>query len=233
MTERGLAPSRQKAQGEIMAGNVLVNDSPASKPGMPVDPSADIRLKDRFPYVSRGALKLIHALDHYKIPVMGRTCVDVGSSTGGFTEVLLERGAVRVYAVDSGTNQLDWKLRSDARVTVLENTNARFIDKLAFDPVPDLAVMDVSFISVTKILPALVKILKKPFEIVVLIKPQFELDKGKIGKKGLVKEEFREEAARSVVAFAKSIGLRADETISSPITGSKSGNVEFLTRFQD
>lgn len=233
LAEKGLVSSRQRAQAEIMAGNVLVNDSPAVKPGMPVDDSAEIRLKDVFPYVSRGALKLIHALDHFNVPVKGRTAIDIGSSTGGFTEVLLERGARTVYAVDSGTNQLDWKLRSDPRVKVMERTNARHIDAIVFDPAPDLAVMDVSFISVTKVLPPLLKILKSPFDIVVLIKPQFELSKGKIGKKGLVKEEFRREAVDSVLAFALSAGLYAGETVPSPITGSKSGNVEFLVRFRD
>lgn len=233
ITERELASSRQKAQAEIMAGNVLVNETPVTKPGVQVDESAVIRLKDRFPYVSRGALKLIHALDHFHVPVTGRTAIDIGSSTGGFTEVLLERGASGIYAVDSGTNQLDWKLRSDPRVTVMENTNARFIDKVPFDPSPDLAVMDVSFISVTKILPALVRILKSPFHIVVLIKPQFELEKKKIGNKGLVKEEYRQEAVDSVLNFAVSIGLRTGEVIPSPIAGAKSGNVEYLTLFRE
>ena len=232
VAELGLVSSRQKAQAEIMAGNVLVHETPVTKPGTAVDESAVIRLKESFPYVSRGALKLIHALDYFHVEAEGRTAVDVGSSTGGFTEVLLERGASKVYAVDSGTNQLDWKLRSDPRVVTLENTNARYIDRLTFEPAPDLAVMDVSFISVTKILPALVKVLRPPYEIVVLIKPQFELEKGKIGKKGLVKEEFREEAVESVVRVAASIGLATGETVESPITGSKSGNVEFLTLFR-
>lgn len=228
LTERNLAPSPEKARAEILAGNVLVNDEPAVKAGMTYDESAVIRLREKFPYVSRGALKLIGALDHYRIDVRGLTAVDVGSSTGGFTDVLLERGAAKVYCVDSGTNQLDWKLRSDPRVVVMENTNARELKPEDFDPRPELAVIDVSFVSATRVLQPVANILKRPFQMVLLIKPQFELDKDKIGKKGLVKEIYREEAVGKVVDYSKSIGLMPGEVIESPITGSRSGNVEYL-----
>ncbi len=229
----GLVDSRRKAQAEIIAGNVLVNENPVTKPGTMVDSSAPLRIREKSPYVGRGALKLIHALDIFHIDVKGRIAADIGSSTGGFTQVLLERGARLVYAVDAGTNQLDWKLRSDTRVVTMENTNARYIDQITFNPLPELAVVDVSFISLTKILDPLIKVLKKGFEIITLLKPQFELDRTKIGRRGLVKEEFRKIAVESVIKFAGSIGLDSIGIIESPITGAKSGNVEYLVLFKE
>lgn len=231
LVELGLAESQQKALAEIMAGNVLVNDEPVVKAGFQVRTDASIRLKEKFPYVSRGALKLLHALDYFHADVKGKVAVDIGASTGGFTQVLLERGAVKVYAVDSGTNQLDWKLRGDARVVPMENSSARFIDQLIFDPRPEVAVMDVSFISITKILRPLTQILVPGFQIITLIKPQFELEKAKVGDRGLVAPEFRDEAVQTVLNYAISIGLKHSEVIESPITGAKSGNVEYLVQF--
>jgi len=227
----GLFPSRNKAVSEIMAGNVLVNETPALKAGQMVSADALIRIKKKFPYVSRGALKLIHALDTFQIDVKDKIAIDIGASTGGFTEILLEKGASLVYAVDCGTNQLDWKLRSNPRVISMEKINARYIDKYEFNPKPQIATIDVSFISITKILLPLIHILEKNFKIITLIKPQFELEKTKVGKKGLVAEEFRQEATQKVLDYASSIGLTHEKVIESPITGAKSGNVEFMTVF--
>jgi 23S rRNA (cytidine1920-2'-O)/16S rRNA (cytidine1409-2'-O)-methyltransferase len=228
LVRKGLVETRQRGQSEILAGNVFVDDTPVEKSGAMVNPDADIRLKEKFPYVSRGALKLIHALDYFQCDVSGKAAIDVGSSTGGFTQVLLERGARLIYAVDSGTNQLDWKLRTDPRVHVMEKTNARYLKPGLFDPLPEIAVMDVSFISITKILEPLAQVLRDGFFIIALIKPQFELSPSKIGAKGLVKEEYHSEAISKVIEYAQSIGLAASTVIPSPITGAKSGNIEFL-----
>jgi len=228
---KGIFPTRTRAQSEIISGNVLVNDTEISKPGTMVKLDSAIRLRDTFPYVSRGALKLIHALDSFHCEVGGHTAIDIGSSTGGFTQVLLERGASHVYSVDCGTNQLDWKLRSDPRVHVMENTNARDLVPSSLDPAPDFAVIDISFISLTKVLVPLCGVLKTPFTIIALIKPQFELEKAKIGRRGLVDENYRNEAITRVLDFAKSLPLKASEVITSPIKGAKSGNVEYLVKF--
>lgn len=229
LTERGLFESRQKAQSEILAGNVLVNEEVITKCGYAVADQATIRVKEKFPYVSRGALKLIHALDSFDVDPQGKIAVDVGSSTGGFSEVLLERGAVQVYAVDVGTNQLAWKLRNDPRVSVMEKTNARAIDEIRFDPPPQIATMDVSFISVTRILEPLLRIMTPQCVIVVLIKPQFELEPEMISDGGFVPEKYRAIAVERVIRFACDLGLEISEVIESPIAGAKSGNVEFLT----
>jgi 23S rRNA (cytidine1920-2'-O)/16S rRNA (cytidine1409-2'-O)-methyltransferase len=231
LLELELAESRQKAQAEIMAGNVLVDEAVITKPGTQVKPDSQIRLRDKFPYVGRGAIKLIKALKEFQIEVNGKICIDIGSSTGGFTEVLLERGASMVYAVDSGTNQLAWKLRTDPRVKVMENTNARYIDQIPFDSPPELATIDVSFISLTKILGPLSRILKEGFQIITLIKPQFELSPEDIGERGLVHEKFHRQAIDHVLEYAVSIGLKNSRVIESPISGAKSGNKEFLTVF--
>ncbi len=231
LVEQGLFESQQKAAAHILAGNVLVNETPLFKAGTLIAKDSVIRVKAKLPYVGRGALKLLHALSFFQIDVKGKTAIDVGSSTGGFTEALLEQGVKLVYALDVGTNQLDWKLRSDTRVIVMENTNARFIDSITFDPKPEIAAVDVSFISLTKILSPLTKIMRQNFQIITLIKPQFELEKSKIGPKGLVKEEFRLEAVNQVIDFARSIGLKSSEVVPSPISGAKSGNTEFLVVF--
>ena len=230
LVEKGYFESRQRAQSEILAGNVLIDETAVTKSGTLVSPDVCIRIKDSFPYVSRGALKLIKALDEFGIDVTGKTAIDIGASTGGFTEVLLERGAACVYAVDVGTNQLAWKLRSDPRVLSMENTNARVLDTIRFDPIPEIAVIDVSFISLTKILLPLYKTLPVSSETIALIKPQFELTKAKIGEGGLANPKYLPEAIDRVRKSAVEAGFECGEVIESPITGLKSGNIEFLIR---
>jgi 23S rRNA (cytidine1920-2'-O)/16S rRNA (cytidine1409-2'-O)-methyltransferase len=233
LVRAGLFGTRTKAQAAILAGEVLVNENPAAKAGQPIKESDMVRVRESSPWVGRGAFKLLAALDAFSIPCEGRTGIDVGASTGGFTQVLLSRGAVKVYAVDVGTNQLDWKLRSDPRVVCMENTHAKDLVPAMFHPAPDLCAMDVSFISVTKILPAVIPCLARPFDLVVLIKPQFELSPGLVGNGGLVAERDRPEAIARVLAAANSLGLAAaGEVIPSPIAGAKSGNVEYLAHFR-
>jgi 23S rRNA (cytidine1920-2'-O)/16S rRNA (cytidine1409-2'-O)-methyltransferase len=228
MVTRGLAGSREKAQALIMAGEVRVAEQKALKPGQMIAEDAPIEVAAAPPYVSRGGYKLAGALDHFGIQVTGRVCLDVGASTGGFTDCLLQRGAVRVHAVDVGTNQLDWRIRSDARVVVHENVNAR---NLSFDDIGEFAsllVCDVSFISVTLILPAALAILEQPMgEMVILVKPQFEVGKGQVGKGGIVREpELHEQACRRVEESVRAAGYLT-ELMPSPILGTE-GNKEFL-----
>jgi 23S rRNA (cytidine1920-2'-O)/16S rRNA (cytidine1409-2'-O)-methyltransferase len=228
MVGRGLAASREKAQAMIMAGEVRVAGQRAAKPGQTVTEDVLIEVATPPPYVSRGGFKLAGALDHFQIQVTGRVCLDVGSSTGGFTDCLLQRGAARVHAVDVGTNQLDWRIRNDARVVVHENVNAR---NLAFEEIGEmvsLLVCDVSFISVTLILPAALAMLEQPAgEMVILVKPQFEVGKGQVGKGGIVREaDLHEQACRKVEDAVKAAGYRT-EMMPSPILGTE-GNKEFL-----
>lgn len=231
LTERGLADSRTKAQALVMAGVVLVNERRVEKPSEKVASDAAIRLKEAatMRYVGRGGLKLEAALTHFEIEPKGWNCLDIGSSTGGFTDCLLQNGAARVVAVDSGTNQLDWRLRSDERVEVRENTNAREITLAELGGTAfDLIVMDVSFISARKILPIFPQLLKPGGQAVVLIKPQFEVGKGEVGKGGIVREaEKHERVVKEVNACAESLGFRIKRTIESPILGAE-GNKEFL-----
>ncbi len=233
--EKGFAVSRAKAQAMIMAGIVLVNERRIEKASETFGADALIRIKGDSPeskYVGRGGLKLEKALVDFSIEPKGFTCIDIGSSTGGFTDCLLQHGAARIVAIDVGTNQLDWKLRSDERVDVRENTNARELSPGDFDELFDLAVMDVSFISVTKILPALLRLLKQEAKIVVLIKPQFEVGKGEVGKGGIVREpEKHERVINEINSFAISIGLRLAGLIESPILGAE-GNKEFLGLYE-
>ncbi|MCX7883263.1 MAG: TlyA family RNA methyltransferase [Brevinematales bacterium] len=231
LVDKGFFPSRQKAQSAILAGDVLVNEKVITKAGFSIKEDDIIRVKEHFPYVSRGALKLIHALDSFGLSPQGQVAIDIGASTGGFTQVLLERGARLVYAVDSGTNQLDWKLRNDPRVICLENTNARYLRAEDFDPRPTFATVDVSFISLTKILPPLVSLLDAPFAIVCLIKPQFEVGPEHVGKKGFVDPQYHPYAWESVLSCGKTLTLRPTEIIPSPITGQKSKNQEYLIAF--
>src|SRR5512136_1830273 len=172
LVQRGLVESRERGQRLIMAGEVLVNDQPADKPGTLVAEDASVRIKEPLPYVSRGGLKLAAALDRFLIPIANAVCADVGASTGGFTDCLLQRGAARVYAVDVGYGQLDWKLRIDPRVVVLERTNIRYLESLPEEP--DLAVVDVSFISLRLVLPVVYRLCSGGAECVALVKPQFE-----------------------------------------------------------
>ena len=235
LIDRGLAPSRTKAQAMVMAGVVLVDERRVEKPSETFGPEALIRIKGDTPearYVGRGGLKLEAALREFAIDPNGMNCIDIGSSTGGFTDCLLQHGAARVTAIDSGTNQLDWKLRSDPRVDARENTNARELKTADFPGPFDLAVMDVSFISVTKILPVLPPLLAGSGRVIVLIKPQFEVGRGEVGKGGIVREpEKHERVVREVNDFAASIGLRPAGLIASPILGAE-GNKEFLVLYE-
>ena len=235
LLQRGIAESRTKAQALVMSGVVLVDEKRVDKVSETFTPDAAIRIKGDSPearYVSRGGLKLEKALDEFDVDPAGFECLDVGSSTGGFTDCLLQRGAERVICIDSGTNQLAWKIRSNTRVNVRENTNARFLKPEDFDTAFDLIVMDVSFISVTKILPALVPLLKTGGRIISLIKPQFEVGKGEVGKGGIVREaEKHERVVYDVNAAAESLGLRVGGVIDSPILGAE-GNKEFLALYK-
>jgi 23S rRNA (cytidine1920-2'-O)/16S rRNA (cytidine1409-2'-O)-methyltransferase len=227
LVERGLTESRAKARALILAGQVLVNGQKGTKAGEEVIEDSRLEVLERFPYVSRGGTKLQAALDHFGIPVEGRICLDVGSSTGGFTDVLLQRGAARVYAVDVGVGQLDWKLRKDPRVVVREGVNARYLTPGALGEQVDLAVCDVSFISVTLILPALVPLLKDDGGMVILVKPQFEVGRGQVGKGGIVRDPALHEAACARIAEAvRALGFEAG-LVESPIRGAE-GNKEFL-----
>jgi hemolysin TlyA family protein len=232
--ERGFADSRTKAQALVMSGVVLVDEKRVEKPSDSFLPESQIRIKGESAesrFVGRGGLKLEAALSGFHIRPSGYVCLDVGSSTGGFTDCLLQNGAKRVIAVDSGTNQLVWKLRNDARVEVRENTNARALKLADFDMQFDLIVMDVSFISVTKILPALVPLLKTDGRLIVLIKPQFEVGRGEVGKGGIVREpEKHERVIAEIHEFVTTIGLNNISLIDSPILGAE-GNKEFLALY--
>jgi len=227
LVERGMVESREKAQALIMAGAVLVDGQKALKPGHAIDAASHIEVSGKAPYVSRGGIKLAAALDQYAIEAAGRVCLDVGSSTGGFTDCLLQRGAARVHAVDVGAGQLDWKLRNDARVVVHEGINARHLRFEDIGELVDLATFDVSFISVTLILPAVAPILRPEGCMVILIKPQFEVGKGQVGKGGIVRSpELHREACVRVESAVKRLGFETS-IMQSPITGAE-GNQEFL-----
>jgi 23S rRNA (cytidine1920-2'-O)/16S rRNA (cytidine1409-2'-O)-methyltransferase len=227
LVERGLAESREKAQALIMAGEVLVAGQKASKPGHTVESDAAVEVLARPPYVSRGGLKLAGALRHWSLDVAGLTALDIGASTGGFTDALLQAGAARVHAVDVGAGQLAWQLRTDPRVVLHEGINAR---ALAFEDIGepvDFLTCDVSFISVTLILPAAVPLLRPAGQMVILIKPQFEVGKGQVGKGGIVRDPALHQAACRRVADAVSAFGFATEIMDSPILGAE-GNQEFL-----
>jgi len=227
LVERGLAESREKAQALIMAGEVMVDGQRAIKPGHAIDVSSRIEVTGKAPYVSRGGVKLAAALDRFAIHVAGLVAMDVGASTGGFTDCLLQRGAARVHAVDVGTGQLDWKLRNDPRVVVHEGINARYLRLEDIGESVDFAACDVSFISVTLILPAIGAILRPEGRMVILVKPQFEVGKGQVGKGGIVRStELHCEACARVESAVKNLGFRTS-IMESPITGAE-GNKEFL-----
>lgn len=229
MVERGLAPSREKAQALIMAGQVVVGDHAAEKAGQQVTTGVEIRIKgELLPYVSRGGLKLAQGLDAFGIDPAGRIAIDVGASTGGFTDCLLQRGASRVYAVDVGYGQLAWKLREDARVVVMEKTNIRHLQPESLEPLPDLAVIDASFISLNLVLPPTLALLKRPAEVVALVKPQFEVGKGAVGKGGIVRDpKLHDEVLAGMERLAAELGAELLGICDSPITGAD-GNREFL-----
>jgi 23S rRNA (cytidine1920-2'-O)/16S rRNA (cytidine1409-2'-O)-methyltransferase len=227
LVERGLAESREKAQALIMAGEVLVEGQRAVKPGHSVAVTSKIEVTGKAPYVSRGGLKLAAALDGFVIDVTGRVVMDVGASTGGFTDCLLQRGAARVHAVDVGMGQLDWKIRTDPRVVVHDGINARHLRPEDISEPVDLVTCDVSFISVTLILPVVATILRPEGAMVILVKPQFEVGKGQVGKGGIVRSpELHREACASAETAVKSLGFETS-LMESPITGAE-GNKEFL-----
>ncbi|HEX7505257.1 MAG TPA: TlyA family RNA methyltransferase [Polyangia bacterium] len=227
--EQGLASSRERAQALILAGQILCGDKPVDKAGDRLPEGAVLRMRgEPMPYVSRGGLKLAHALDAFNVSVAGVVAVDVGASTGGFTDCLLQRGASRVYCIDVGHGQLDWKLASDPRVVVIDRTNIRHMPPERVPEVCALAVVDVSFISLRLVLPALPALLVPGAPAVVLVKPQFEVGRAKVGKGGIVRDDTdRRQAIVDVAAAAQALGFTVVGETTSPITGGK-GNVEFL-----
>lgn len=227
LVEKGLFETRAKAQAAVMAGQVLVDGRPATKAGEPVSLGSKLELIASCPYVSRGGVKLAGALDAFGIQPQDRVALDCGSSTGGFTDCLLQRGAAKVYAIDVGTAQLDAKLRADPRVVSRERTHARALRPEQFDPRPELCVVDCSFISLTMVLPHLVPCLATPFEIVALVKPQFEVGP-KLAPKGVVRDPAARQAAiEKVRESLKALPLREAGLVESPIRGPK-GNAEFF-----
>ena len=227
--ERGLADSREKAKRLIMAGIVYVDNNKEDKAGSTFDEEAVIEVRGKtLKYVSRGGLKLEKAMDVYGIRLDGMVCMDVGASTGGFTDCMLQNGAVKVYSVDVGHGQLDWKLRNDPRVVCMEKTNIRYVEPEHIDDVLDFASIDVSFISLTKVLGPVRNLLKDGGEVVCLIKPQFEAGREKVGKKGVVRDKsVHREVIKMVADFALSIGFSVKGLDFSPVKGPE-GNIEYL-----
>lgn len=233
LVERGLVASRERARALILAGQVLVSDTVVDKAGTQILMDAEIRLKkDDIPFVSRGGLKLEKALNEFSVQTEGVIALDVGASTGGFTDCLLQRGAAKVYAVDVGYGQLDWKLRSDERVVNLERTNIRLLGPGQLDEKPALAVIDASFISLEKVLPPTLKLLSPNAQIVALIKPQFEVGRGEVGKGGVVRDQAKhEEVVERIREFVITNGCEVIGVTESPLLGPK-GNREFLIAMQ-
>ncbi|MFO0752374.1 MAG: TlyA family RNA methyltransferase [Thermodesulfovibrionales bacterium] len=229
LVDRGLASSRERAQGLIAEGKVFVNGMPATKAGSLVDTHLPVELKgEEIPYVSRGGLKLEAALREFGIAVQDRTAMDVGSSTGGFTDCLLQNGAKKVYCIDVGYGQLAWKLRQDPRIVLLERVNIRHLERERVPDPVDLAVIDVSFISLALVVPKVLEFLNEEGEIVALIKPQFEVGRGEVGKGGVVRDEGKRlKAVETVRRRLEGLGLGTVGVLQSPITGQK-GNVEYL-----
>ncbi len=233
LVERGFFPSRERAQAAVLAGLVRVDGAPVAKPGLQLAADAAIEvLSPGCPYVSRGGLKLEAAIRAFALEVEGRVCLDVGASTGGFTDCLLQHGAARVYAVDVGYGQLAWRLRCDPRVIVIERTNARHLGREKISEPIDLATIDVSFISLKLIVPALVPLLRPRGRIVALVKPQFEVGRGQVGKGGVVRDPaLHARVLSELQAFFRDQALRTSEPIPSPIAGPK-GNREFFLLLQ-
>lgn len=230
LVARGLAPTGAKAQALVMAGDVRLNGQRADKPGMKVATNAKLEVIAALPYVSRGGFKLAGALDKFGVDVPGRVCADVGACTGGFTDVLLQRGAQRVYTLDVGYGQLAWKLRQNKRVVVMERTNARYVETLA-EPV-SLVTIDVSFISLKLILPAVQKWLTPTFDVIALIKPQFEAGRSQVGKGGIVKDPaVHQQVVDNILGWAEQNGFTPAGITQSSIEGA-TGNVEFLAWLQ-
>ncbi len=233
MAELGLASSRERARAMIMAGEVLINGERADKPGIQLKEDAVITVKeDPVPFVSRGGLKLQKAVTEFALDLQGSVCADVGASTGGFTDCMLQHGASHVYAIDVGYGQLDWKLRNDPRVTVMERTNARNMQPDWFEKSIGFASIDVSFISLRLILPALLPCLLPGAHTVALIKPQFEAGRGQVGKHGVVREKATHiSVCESILTFSQELGFMIGGLSFSPIKGPK-GNIEFLMLLQ-
>jgi 23S rRNA (cytidine1920-2'-O)/16S rRNA (cytidine1409-2'-O)-methyltransferase len=228
VVDKGLAPSRERARALILAGQVSVDGKPVTKAGMAIPADADVALiAPDHPYVGRGGLKLAHALDAFGILVAGREALDIGASTGGFTDVLLQRGAARVVALDVGHGQIDWALRNDPRVVVIEKFNARHLTPADLPGAVDIVVIDVSFISLRQILPVVPPILRAGGDVVALVKPQFEAGRTEV-RKGIVRDPaVQARAVDDVRAAAREVGLTPVSSVPSPITGAK-GNQEFL-----
>jgi 23S rRNA (cytidine1920-2'-O)/16S rRNA (cytidine1409-2'-O)-methyltransferase len=233
LVDRGLAESRTRAEALILAGRVELEGVERPKPGMTVPPGAAVRVTEPlFPWVSRGGVKLAAALDAFGVDPSGRICLDVGASTGGFTDVLLTRGAARVYAVDVGYGQLHARLRNDPRVVLREKVNARLLSRAEVPEEISLVVGDLSFISLTLVLPAVAPLAAPGADFLLLVKPQFESERGEVGRGGIVRDPaVRTRAVERVTAAAERLRLRASGTIESPITGAD-GNVEFVAWFR-
>jgi 23S rRNA (cytidine1920-2'-O)/16S rRNA (cytidine1409-2'-O)-methyltransferase len=231
--ERDFFSSREKAKAAVMAGVVLVHGERAPKPGMPVAPDAEISIiAPSCPYVSRGGLKLEAALDSFRVDAEGAVAVDIGASTGGFTDCMLKRGARRIYAVDVGYGQLDWTLRNDARVVNMERVNIRLMDKSAIPEKADLITIDVAFISLKLVLPVAAALMAHDGQMICLVKPQFEAGRAQVGKNGVVRDEaVHAEVIKNVIAYGLENGLTERGLIPSPIKGAK-GNTEFLMLFE-
>jgi 23S rRNA (cytidine1920-2'-O)/16S rRNA (cytidine1409-2'-O)-methyltransferase len=228
LVQKGLFPSREKAKRAIMEGLVYVDKAISDKPGMPVRTDAQIFVKDTCPYVGRGGLKLEKALEKFDIDLTGKVCMDVGASTGGFTDCMLAKGAVKVYAVDVGYGQLAWKLRNDERVINIEKCNFRYFDSSLLDEVPEFLTIDVSFISLYHILPVAFSSLKPDGSLVALIKPQFEAGREEVSKNGLILDpKVHENVIKKVVNMAEDSGFIVSGLDYSPIRGAK-GNIEYL-----
>jgi len=240
LVERGFAESRHKAQALLLAGQIMVGEQKVEKPGQLVDPEAEIRVLRQIPFASRAGAKLQAALDLFRISVAGRVCSDLGASTGGFTDCLLQNGASRVYAFDVGKGQLAWKLRSDSRVVVRDEFNVRSLSPADLPQEVTFVCMDLSFISVTKVLPAVKNSLSFAKEgcqgatadVIVLVKPQFEVGKGEVGKGGIVRDPAKRiHALETVEEFARQTGFQVLGSIPSPLAGAR-GNLEFLLHLQ-
>ena len=232
--DRGFTDSRERARTTIMSGLVFVNGQRADKPGTAVDPEASIEVRgEAIPFVSRGGFKLAKALKVFPVDPAGKTCIDCGASTGGFTDVLLQHGAAKVYAVDVGYGQLAWKLRTDERVVNLERTNLRYVTKEQIPELLDLAVMDVSFISIRLVLPAVRELLNPCADLICLIKPQFEAGREEVGKKGVVRDEaVHRHVIREILDFAPAAGLSVMGLDYSPIKGPE-GNIEYICHMKN
>ena len=232
LVTRGLAETRAKAQSLILAGQVFSGNQRLDKAGQLVPLDIELAVRQPMPFVSRGGLKLAAALDHFGIEAANKICLDIGASTGGFTDCLLQRGAARVVAIDVGRGQLDWKLRQDGRVESRENVNARYLSPDDFTDLFEIVTADVSFISLSKILPVVPPLVRKPASVIALIKPQFEVGREEVGKGGIVRDEAAQKrVVEEITSFAAGLGMRLVGVIGSPILGAD-GNREFLACFE-